>query len=329
MATEFWGPVSPAGGHGGATALDCGRTDGHRIPMTAPLPLREGVGPSSIWLPAGSWRTVLEFLVARFAAIDAATWTARMERGEVQDEHGVRLAPDCAYRSGVRIYYYREAGTEAPIPFEETVLYRDDDLLVVDKPHFLPVTPAGRFLHETLLVRLKRKLRLEYLVPIHRLDRETAGVVLFSIRPESRGAYHALFQQRAVTKTYEALAGVAPALRFPLTRRSRIDAGEPFFLMQEVAGAANAETDIELLESGSGIGRYRLTPRTGRKHQLRVHMAALGIPILNDPFYPRLLPCKGDDYTRPLQLLARRLAFTDPLTGAARQFESGRSLATG
>jgi tRNA pseudouridine32 synthase/23S rRNA pseudouridine746 synthase len=297
--------------------------------MTAPLPLREGVGPSSVWLPAGSWPTVLEFLAARFAAIDASTWSARMLRGEVRDENGVALAPDCPYRSGVRLYYYREAGAEAPIPFEENVLYRDDDLLVVDKPHFLPVMPAGRFVHETLLVRLKRKLRLDYLVPIHRIDRETAGLVLFSIRPATRGAYHALFQQRAVAKTYEALAGVAPGLRFPLTRRSRVVAGEPFFRMQEVDGAANADTVIELLGQDAGIANYRLSPHTGRKHQLRVHMAALGIPILNDPLYPQLLACKGDDYTRPLQLLARRLAFTDPLTGAARQFESSRSLSTG
>jgi tRNA pseudouridine32 synthase/23S rRNA pseudouridine746 synthase len=294
--------------------------------MTAPLPLREGIGPSSVWLPAGSWKTVLQFLTARFAAIDAATWAARMARGEVVDASGTPLAPDCAYRSGMRIYYYRDVGAEAPIPFEETVLHRDDELLVVDKPHFLPVTPAGRYLRETLLVRLKRRLQLDYLAPLHRIDRETAGLVLFSIRPATRGAYHALFQRRAVTKTYEALAGVAPALRFPLTRRSRIDAGDPFFLMREVDGAANTETDIELLDSGAAIARYRLTPRTGRKHQLRVHMAALGIPILNDPFYPRLLAHKDDDYTRPLQLLARRLAFRDPLSGAAREFESARSL---
>jgi tRNA pseudouridine32 synthase/23S rRNA pseudouridine746 synthase len=295
--------------------------------MSTPLPARDGVGPSSVWLPTGAWKTVLEFLLARFSKIDAATWGTRMRRGDVVDEQGTPLTPESPYRSGVRIYYYREAHAETPIPFGATILYRDDHILVVDKPHFLPVVPAGRFLQETLLVRLKKELQLEYLVPVHRIDRETAGLVLFSIKPESRAIYHALFQQRAVTKTYEALAAVPAATAYPITRRSRLVEGDPFFLMQEVAGEPNSETHIELLEVGTHAARYRLTPVSGRKHQLRVHMAALGTPILNDAFYPQLLPCKGDDYSRPLQLVARALGFNDPLTGAARRFESLRQLA--
>src|SRR6266566_3664835 len=293
--------------------------------MNAPLPARDGVGPSSVWLAEGPWKTVLEFLAQRFADVDAATWIARMEKGEVVDERGVRLAPDCAYRSGVRLYYYRESHAEPPIPFEETVLYQDKHIVVADKPHFLPVTPAGRFLQQTLLVRLKRKLQLDFLVPIHRLDRETAGIVLFSTQPSSRGDYHALFHNREVSKTYEALAGVLPKARFPITYRSRLVAGDPFFRMQEAPGEANSETRIDVLEAKGEIACYRLTPVTGRKHQLRVHMAALGIPILNDAFYPQLLPDKGQDFSRPLQLIARTIAFTDPLTGAARRFESVRA----
>lgn len=294
--------------------------------MIAPLPTRDGVGPSSVWLPDGPWPTVLAFLVDRFTGIDAATWTARMRRGDVTDENGARLAPDCPYRGRMHLYYYREPQTETPIPVTETVLYRDEHLLVVDKPHFVPVTPAGRFLQETLLVRLKRKLQLEFLAPIHRIDRETAGVVLFSTRPETRGVYHALFQRREVVKIYEALAGVRPGMSLPLTHRSRLVAGEPFFVMKEVGGEPNSETQIELLEVHEGFGRYRLTPVTGRKHQLRVHMASLGVPIVNDPLYPHLTARRVDDFARPLQLLARTLAFTDPVSGAVRRFDSRRTL---
>jgi tRNA pseudouridine32 synthase/23S rRNA pseudouridine746 synthase len=297
--------------------------------MTAPLPVRDGIGPSSVWLPAGPWDTVLEFLAQRFADVGVAVWAARMARGEVVDEHGNRFAPDCTYRSGVRLYYYREAHAETPIPFEETILYRDEHILVADKPHFLPVVPAGRFLRETLLVRLKNTLRLDFLVPIHRIDRETAGLVLFCIRPESRGAYHALFQRRDVEKTYEALAGVLPGAQFPIVVRSRLVEGEPFFRMREEPGEPNTETRIELLQARGETARYRLTPVTGRKHQLRVHMAALGIPILNDPFYPRLLPDKGDDFSHPLQLIARAVAFVDPITRLPRRFESPRRLPGG
>lgn len=294
--------------------------------MNLPLPTRDGVGPSFVWLPDGPWQTVLAFLLDRFPDIDAAIWIARMARGDVVDEKGTRLSPASSYRSGVKVYYYRETLQETRIPFEESILYRDDHLLVVDKPHFLPVVPSGRFLQETLLVRLKKKLQLDFLVPIHRIDRETAGIVLFSIRPESRAVYHALFQRREVVKTYEALAGVLPDVRFPVTYRSRLVPGEPFFRTRETDGEPNSETHIVLIERHGDIARYRLTPVSGRKHQLRVHMASLGAPILNDPFYPQLLPDKGDDFSAPLQLLAQSIAFTDPQSGVPRRFESRLTL---
>lgn len=294
--------------------------------MTGPLPTKDGVGPSSIWLPQGPWKTVLEFLTQRFADIHGATWTARMIKGEVVDAAGIRLSPSSSYRSGVRLYYYREIEAEPNIPFEETVLYHDEHLLVADKPHFLPVAPAGRFLQETLLVRLKRKLGLDFLVPLHRIDRETAGIVLFSTQPATRGAYHSLFEKRQVRKVYEALAQYLPGLNFPLTRRSRLAVGQPFFLMTEIDGEPNAETRIERLEVRGDAALYRLTPITGRKHQLRVHMASLGMPVVNDPFYPQLLRREGEDYSKPLQLLARAVEFIDPFTGTPRQFESRRTL---
>jgi len=295
-------------------------------PPLPPLPVVDGVAPSYLWLPVESWPDLLTFLVQRFPAISSTTWIERMARGEVVDGKGARLAPDSPYRRGSCIFYYRELDAETPIPFEETILYQDERILVADKPHFLPVTPSGRFLHETLLVRLKKKTGLTQLTPIHRLDRETAGVVIFSHDIASRGAYQSLFQQRLVDKTYEALAPTRPELALPLVYRSRMVDGTPFFRMQEEAGEANSETRIELIEVRQDCSLYRLQPLTGKKHQLRVHLAALGIPIINDAFYPDVYPCKGDDWSAPLKLLAREIAFIDPLDGRQRRFASQRQL---
>lgn len=298
---------------------------------TPPLPMREGVAPSYVWIPAGPWSGMLQFLSARFCNIEPAMWIARMARGEVVDERGTVLAPDSPCRSGACVFYYRELDSETPIPFDEEILYRDEHLIVADKPHFLPVIPSGRFLHHTLLVRLKKRTGLQQLTPIHRLDRETAGIVVFSCNPASRGAYQALFRQRAVHKVYEALAPAMPGLagmRLPMVYRSRLVEGAPFFRMREAPGEPNSETRIDLIGQCGAFSLYRLEPLTGKKHQLRVHMAALGIPIVNDAFYPDALPCKGDDVSKPLQLLARSLAFTDPITGQPRHFLSGRTLQT-
>jgi tRNA pseudouridine32 synthase/23S rRNA pseudouridine746 synthase len=249
-----------------------------------------------------------------------------MARGRVVDSDGKWLTPDTPFRVGLEVHYYREVPDETPIPFEETVLYADADLLVADKPHFLPVMPAGGHVHETLLGRLIRRTGNVGLVPLHRIDRETAGLVLFSTNPQTRAMYQALFRERRIEKSYEALAPALPDIEFPNTRTSRIETGEPFFRMQEVEGPANSETQIDVIERGDGFWRYALTPVTGRKHQLRVHMAALGAPILNDPIYPSVVHRPAGDYSAPLQLLARSLSFIDPLTGSPRQFSSGFNL---
>lgn len=303
--------------------------------MKVPLPTIEGVGPSSQWLPAGDWKTVLDFLQQQFPMVETATWTSRMERGQVVDETGVLITPASPYRAGACIYYYRETNDETLIPFAEQVLYENEHILVVDKPHFLPTVPAGRFLQETLLVRLRKQGKPETLVPIHRLDRETAGVVLFSVNPKTRGLFTALFRERRVEKIYQALALTSSATSdFPMTRCSRIVTGEPFFRMKEVDGEPNAETYIEITpridsaERDRSVSLYQLKPLTGKKHQLRLHLAALGIPIVNDRLYPNY--ARGldneDDFSRPLKLLAKSIAFEDPLTGQERYFESRQEL---
>ena len=290
----------------------------------APLPTRDGVGPSCVALPEGPWPTIAAFLVQRFPAISASVWAARIERGEVVDEHGVPVTPTRPHQPRLRVFYYRGIDAEPPIPFTETILFQDELLVAVDKPHFLPVTPGGRYLQETLLVRLKRSLGIDTLVPIHRLDRETAGVVVFSVQPATRAAYAALFAQRQVTKHYEAIAPWRADLELPLTHRSRLVEDEHFMRMREVPGAANSETRVALLEVCATLARYSLSPVTGRKHQLRVHCAALGIPICNDLLYPRLFAQGSDDFTRPLRLIARSLTFADPVSGATRHFASPR-----
>lgn len=285
-------------------------------------PAIDGLPASHIQLPPGPWGTALEALCALFPAIPEATWRDRFARGRILDAAGRPMRDHAPYRPGADIHYYREVVEEPRIPFEEALVHVDAHLVVADKPHFLPVAPAGRHVHETLLGRLMRRLDNPDLVPLHRLDRDTAGLVLFAAHPDTRAAYQALFRDRRITKGYEALAPALPGLEFPRVHSSRLEPGEPFFRMREVPGTANTETRLDVLTRGEGLWRYRLEPVTGRKHQLRVHMAAMGAPIANDAVYPEVRQREDDDFTKPLKLLARTLSFSDPLDGSPRHFES-------
>ncbi len=286
------------------------------------LPTRDGVGPSVITLPVGEWLLVIDFLMQRFDAIPRDEWQARMQNGLVMDEHGEAVYPDRPYQDHLKIFYYRSIKNEQPIPFEENILFQDEYLIIADKPHFLPVMPAGTYLQETLLVRLKRKTGIETLVPMHRIDRETAGLVVFVIKPGTRGAYQSLFLSKQVEKCYHAVAPYRDDLIFPMTYKSRLQESGNFMQMEVVEGEANSETFIEVLERRDNLARYRLKPITGKKHQLRAHMATLGIPILNDLIYPVHRAADQDDFEKPLQLLAQRIAFFDPITGKERSFET-------
>ncbi|OHE86114.1 MAG: hypothetical protein A2579_02680 [Lysobacterales bacterium RIFOXYD1_FULL_69_11] len=284
------------------------------------------VPASRLQLPAGAFDTLLDGLCARFPNVSRPVWLDRFARGRVQDALGVPLDAAMAYRVGLEVRYFREVDDEPAVPFEERIVHADAHLVVADKPHFLPVTPAGGHVRETLLARLVRQLGNPDLVPLHRIDRDTAGLVMFSACADTRGRYQSLFAQRRIVKVYEAVAPPIAGVAMPHIHRSRMDRGEPFFRMREVDGVANSETRIDVIERGAFHWRYRLEPVTGRKHQLRVHMAALGAPIVGDSSYPAIVPRAAGDFSAPLQLLARSLSFVDPLSGEARTFESQRSL---
>jgi len=293
----------------------------------APLPVRDGLNPSRVRLPeSGPWVTTLEYLLQRFYS-DQIRVHQQVAAGEVVDVSGTPIDASTPFDADAFVYLYRDSVPEQRVPFEIEILHRDGDLLVIDKPHFLATMPRGFYIVESALVRLRRELDLPDLSPLHRLDRVTAGVLMFSLRPEQRGAYQQLFAHRKVTKYYQAVADHRPDVPMPATVRSRIvkERGTP--TADEVPGEPNSLTRIELLDVRGDTGLYGLHPATGKVHQLRLHMNSLGLPIRGDNFYPRLLDLSPYDYSSPLQLVARSVEFDDPFTGARRRFVSNRPLA--
>ncbi|KJQ54512.1 Ribosomal large subunit pseudouridine synthase A [Microbacterium sp. SA39] len=300
--------------------------------MPSPLPMRDGVGATRLHVPlTGAWPTVSAYMVERFFHLDPEWLLQRFDRGEIVTRDGSPVARDAPLGSEEFVWYYREPPTEQAIPFTEEILHQDDHLVVVDKPHFLPTTPGGKFLQNSALVRLRNRLGNPDLAPIHRLDRATAGLLMFSARPATRGAYQLLFENREVQKVYEAVSA-RPAdwddTRFPLVYRNHIEKPRGQLRVQvDDMREPNAETAIELLGADERVVHTLLRPHSGKMHQLRVHLAAIGLGILNDRFYPELLDDGPDDYARPLQLLARELRFVDPLSGEDRVFTTRRMLA--
>ncbi|WP_406388907.1 RluA family pseudouridine synthase [Streptomyces sp. NBC_00887] len=304
---------------------------GRAKPPAAPLPQRDGIDPVRVRLPEdpdGVWGCVRDHLLDRFAgAVGARRVEAMLAEGLFVGADGGAVRGDEPYTAGRYLWFHRDFAPEDPVPFPVGVVYRDEHLVIADKPHFLATTPRGRHITETAVARLRRELDLPELQPAHRLDRLTAGLVLFVVRPGERGAYQTLFRDRLVRKEYEAVAPYDAGVTLPRTVRSRIVKERGVIAAREEPGEANSESRIELLEHRGGFGRYRLLPATGRTHQLRVHMNALGLPLVHDPVYPVVEPEQDrDDYTRPMQLLARVLEFTDPVTGTPHRFESGLRL---
>ena len=283
------------------------------------LPVRpgyEGIGPARLRVHGGP---VLAELQARFGD-DAA---AKVRAGEVVCADGSVVDEATELPAGAFIYWYRDLPDEVVVPFDVPVLYRDENIVVVDKPHFLATMPRGGHVVQTALVRLRRALGLWELSPAHRLDRLTAGVLVFTARREVRGAYQTMFASGGASKTYLARSS-AGTLTEPVELRNRIVKRRGSLQAVIEPGEVNAVTLIEPL----GSGLFQLTPATGRTHQLRVHMNSLGLPIDGDPLYPTVLDVAAGDFSTPLQLLAHRLAFVDPVTGVEREFVSERTLET-
>ena len=291
----------------------------------------EGVSSSRVFLPAGqSYANLLDFFTSQFPHIEVSEWQARFQEGLVMTLDGRPVAASDRYQANIHLQYFRRLAREPEIPFKESILFQDEHILVADKPHFLPVTPSGLYLHQTLLNRLKKTTGIQTLSPIHRIDRDTAGLVLFSVNPNERANYQNLFRDRVVKKVYEAIAPYSEDLsnKLPMTYQCRLEESQHFLQMQEVKGEPNADTYIELIEISKPWARYRLTPGSGKKHQLRCHLNALNIPIKDDQIYPVLTPYQEYDldFEKPLQLLAKSLYFTDPITEQPREFHSQREI---
>ena len=291
----------------------------------------EGVSASRVYLPANQTHlNLLAFFIAQFPHIQATEWELRFNEGLILNMEGQPLNVADPYQPNTHLMYFRRLTREPEIPFEEQILYQDEHILVADKPHFLPVTPSGLYLHQTLLNRLKKKIGIQTLSPIHRIDRDTAGLVIFSVNPNERAQYQNLFRDRAVKKVYEAIAPYSEELekKLPLTYQSRIQESEHFLQMQEVEGEPNSDTLIELIATNKPWAKYRLTPGSGKKHQLRCHLNALNIPMRHDQIYPILTPYQEYDldFSKPLQLLAKVMEFIDPMDGSKRVFNSPQDL---
>lgn len=311
----------------------------------SPLPVKDGINATRLRVPTtGPWETIQEYTLHRFGHIDAEGLRRRFANGEVAAVDGSRVTPDTPLGAHEFIWYYRDSPNEEHIPFYCRIIHRDADLLVVDKPHFLPMTPGGRYVRESALARLRVQLNMNDLVPIHRLDRATAGVVMFSINPATRGAYQTMFERREVTKKYQAVTLTPPdwnplrptlgGTRLPFTVRSHIKKTKGEIVVRLHDLPPNAETRIQLAAHGANrrgedVCLWNLSPVTGRTHQLRVHLAQLGSGIVGDQHYPYLLDDGPDNHDEPLQLLAHTISFTDPLTGQPRSFTTQQRLTLG
>ena len=287
-------------------------------------PMIDGVSASKVFLPKmkPAPATVYQYLCQQFLHITADEWQQRFADRLIYDALGNILSFDFDYIENSHVFYYRFLAHEIHVPFEHEILFENEHLLVIDKPHFLTISPTGQYVQETLLVRLKKQTGNEFLTPIHRLDRETAGVVLFSKQAVTRAAYQEMFAQRQVKKTYHAIAPFHADLTFPCYTRYRMEKSQPFYTMQVVEGKINSETEIDLIEHDSVWAKYQLKPITGKQHQLRVHLNSLGIAIKNDPFYPVVQHKREDDFSAPLQLLAKHIRFNDPVTFKEMEFSS-------
>ncbi|WP_292959179.1 pseudouridine synthase [Neptuniibacter sp. UBA6509] len=286
--------------------------------------------PSKLTLPKHNpgVATVVDYLIYKFPQIDASIWRQRAIDKKLHWHDGSVITLETLYQPQLRVYYYREVEKEPEIPFRETVIFQNEDILLAYKPHFLPVTPGGNYVNECLQNRLRKKTGIENLQALHRIDRVTAGLVMFSVNPETCHLYHQMFANRQMRKSYQAIAKIEEHCSEPRAGQqweviNRLECAEPRFLMRIIEGESNSHSRIRCLDRFEDKALFELEPVTGRTHQLRVHMQSLGWPIINDRYYPVLQPESADNFAQPLQLLAQQLRFKDPVTGQPRTFHCG------
>ncbi|MDP5131976.1 MAG: pseudouridine synthase [Paraglaciecola sp.] len=273
--------------------------------------------------------TVLGFLILKFPAISSDVWQQRMANGKVHWHDGELINAQTPFKAQQRVYYYREVNVEPVVPFSERIVFQDDLILVAYKPHFLPVMPGGAYVEECLQNRLRRKTANPHLQAVHRIDKATAGLVLFTHQVETRQHYHRLFETQQITKTYQAIANIGNnAISNDQTWevKARMEKSQPKFLMQIVEGVANSHSHIRCVQQTTEQALFELKPISGKTHQLRLHMQSIGFPLLHDTYYPALHTSRLDDYSKPLQLLAQQLRFVDPITQQVRHFSSNTEL---
>ena len=274
--------------------------------------------------------SVLDYLILTFPRIKADTWRQRVADGKVQWYDGTVIKAHSPYQAQRRVCYYREVEKEITIPFQESILFQNEHILLAYKPHFLPVTPGGVYINECLQNRLRKTTGLQSLQAVHRLDRATAGLVLFSIKPETRHVYHHLFASRQIDKTYQAIARIKPndtLLGQQWEIKNRIIKSDPPFLMAVASGEPNSQSFVRCIAQSNDQALFELNPITGKTHQLRLHMQSIGHPIIGDNYYPSLQEKTADNYQKPLQLLAKKLQFNDPVTRSDRVFTAPNNLA--
>ena len=242
-------------------------------------------------------------------------------------DDGRPVLVDDPYLPHTFVWFHRDLRDEVEVPGSLDVVHRDERIVVVDKPPFLSTIPRGQHVQQSVVVRLRHELGLPELSTLHRLDRVTSGLLLLATERRWRGRYQVMFEHGTVRKTYRALAPWRDDLELPVTVRNHIHKTRGAWQAEVVPGApVNAETLVEVESRLGDLAVYRLTPRTGRTHQLRLHLLGLGIPIVGDPLYPVVHETAIDDFSRPLQLLASELAFVDPVDGTPRSFVSRREL---
>tara|TARA_R110002167_G_scaffold5271_4_gene24705 strand:+ start:777 stop:1694 length:918 start_codon:yes stop_codon:yes gene_type:complete len=294
--------------------------------------------PSKLSLPQVNpgVETVIEYLIIKFPSIAPHIWRQRAADGKLHWHDGSLISEASLYQPQQRIYYYREVERDPVIPLSEKILFQDDQLLIAYKPPFLPVTPGGRYVNECLQSRLRRKTGINELQALHRLDRATTGLVMFSVNPKTCHLYHRLFESRQIEKTYQAIAKIdSDVINARIATSTigqewqvinRLETSTPRFLMRVSQGKPNSHSSIRCLQQDGDKALFELKPITGKTHQLRVHMQTLGWPILHDRYYPVLQPESADDYSRPLQLLAKELRFIDPVSLRPRAFNCDTEL---